>query len=163
MIIEHSDKVMHPRSVGQELGLLWSSTGGITEVAAEITVNTEGPLVYIVDDDASIRRAMKRFINSAGLSVKTFSSARSFLDYESISTHACIIADVKMPEIGGIELVRELRHRGCRLPVIIVTAFDNEETRELAHKAGVAGYFRKPVDAHALLDAVFWASYEAYA
>ena len=121
------------------------------------------PVVYIVDDDASIRRAMKRFINSVGLAVETFASARSFLEYESISRNACIITDVKMPDLGGIELIAELRHRGCQLPVIIVTAFDTEETRRSAHQAGVVSYFRKPVDAQALLDAVYWASYEGNA
>jgi two-component system response regulator FixJ len=121
------------------------------------------PVVYIIDDDAPIRRAMKRFINAVGLSVETFASARSFLEFESISKHACIITDVKMPELGGIELITELRHRGCRLPVIIVTAFDTEEMRRSAYQAGVVSYFRKPVDAQALLDAVLWASYEGNA
>ena len=117
-----------------------------------------GTVIYVVDDDESIRRAMSRLMKSAGLKVQTFSSARSFLESRSVGTKGCIIADLRMPCLGGLELATELKLRGCLLPIIIVTAFDTEEARIAARSAEVVGFFRKPVDAQALLDAVYWAS-----
>ena len=115
------------------------------------------PEIYIVDDDASVRRAMERLIRSAGMQVRTFSSAQEFLDFESINKKACMIVDIKLQGMGGLELYDELRAKGFDLPVIFITAFDTPVTREQAKKAGAAGYFRKPLDDQALLDTIQWA------
>jgi FixJ family two-component response regulator len=114
-------------------------------------------MIYIVDDDESVRRAMKRLIRSAGMEVHTFTSAQEFLDFECINQNACMIVDIKLQGMSGLELQRELRAKGYDLPVIFITGFDSPETRQEAKKAGAAGYFRKPIDDHALLDSIKWA------
>ena len=114
-------------------------------------------MIYIVDDDESVRRAMKRLIRSAGMEVHTFTSAQEFLDFECINQNACMIVDIKLQGMSGLELQSELRAKGYDLPVIFITGFDSPETRQEAKKAGAAGYFRKPIDDHALLDSIKWA------
>ena len=115
------------------------------------------PVIYIVDDDESVRRAMERLIRSAGMEAHTFASGHEFLDFEFKSSNACLVVDVKMPVMSGLELQEALRARDSALPVIFITAFDSPETREQAKKAGAAGYFRKPLDDQALLDSIQWA------
>jgi FixJ family two-component response regulator len=114
-------------------------------------------LVYVVDDDESVRRALRRLLYSWGLRARTFASAAEFLDSGSREEDACLIADIRMPGLGGLDLQRELRAKGSTIPVIFITAFDTAETRERARALGAAGYFRKPVDDQALLDAIRWA------
>jgi len=115
------------------------------------------PIVYIVDDDDSVRRAIKRLIRSAGMEARTFESADEFLKSSPREKNACLITDVKMSGITGLELHRKLIESGSGLAVIYITAFDTEEIRAQAKKAGGVGYFRKPVDDQALLDAIEWA------
>ena len=115
------------------------------------------PIIYIVDDELSVLRAMKRLILSMGMNVKAFLSSQEFLDSEFRDLNACLIADIRMPDIDGLELQQKLLARGSKLPVIFFTAFDTEKTREKAKKAGAAGYFKKPVDDQALLDSIQWA------
>ena len=114
------------------------------------------PIIYMVDDDESVRRAMKRLISSMGLDVQTFPSGREFLDSDYRDQNACLVVDVKMPDMSGMELQKKLVAKGSKLPVIFVTAFDTNEIRGEAKKAGAAGYFRKPVDDQALLDSIQW-------
>lgn len=114
-------------------------------------------MIYVVDDDKSVLRAMKRLISSMGINVLTFGSGREFLDSGFGEQNACLIVDIKMPGMSGIELQRKLVAMGSKLPVIFVTAFDTDKIRGEAKKAGAAGYFRKPVDDQALLDSIQWA------
>jgi FixJ family two-component response regulator len=99
---------------------------------------------------------MKRLIRSAGMEARTFSSAQEFLDLQSVNQHACMIVDIKLQGMSGLELHDELRTKGLDLPVIFITGFDSSETRNQAKKAGAAGYFRKPLDDQALLDTIQW-------
>jgi FixJ family two-component response regulator len=115
------------------------------------------PIIYIVDDDASIRRAMKRLIYSTGMDVKVFSSAQEFLDFNYRKKNSCMIVDIRLEGKSGLELQEDLRMAGSDLPMIFITGFDTPETRDRAKKAGAAGYFRKPVDDQALLDSIHWA------
>ena len=114
-------------------------------------------IVFVVDDDESVRRSMKRLLRSAGFDAETFASAEEFLRADCSDTGACVIADAMMPGLGGVELCERLIETGSKLPVILVTAYDTAEAREHARRIGVAGYFRKPVDDQALLDAIQWA------
>jgi len=114
------------------------------------------PVVYIVDDDESVRRALVRLVRSAGMNAESFSGANEFLHSKHQDTNACLLTDIKMPEMGGLELQTELIQRGNPMPVIFITAFDTPETRDQAKKAGAVGYFRKPVDDQALLDQIQW-------
>ena len=115
------------------------------------------PIIYIVDDDESVRRAMKRLISSMGINVQTFASGREFLDSGYREHNACLIVDIKMPGMSGMELQKKLVAKGSKLPVIFITAFDTDKIRAEAKEIGAAGYFRKPVDDQALLDSIQWA------
>ncbi len=116
-----------------------------------------GTTVYIVDDDVSVRRALGRLLRSVGMDARSFGSAQEFLDSDFTDRNACLIADVKMPGLDGLELQQKLVESGTNLPMILITGFDDEKTRALAKASGAAGYFRKPVDDQALLDAIRWA------
>ena len=114
------------------------------------------PVIYIVDDDESVRRGLERLIRSAGMKTVSFHGAEAFLKFNAENTNACLLADISMPGMGGLELQAELVRRGDFMPVIFITAFDTPETRDQAKKTGAAGYLRKPVDDQALLDLIQW-------
>ena len=113
--------------------------------------------VFVVDDDLSARRALTRLLRTAGHDVYDFASAQDFLAALGTDAFGCVVLDVTMPGMSGEELVVELNARGVRLPVIVVTADDDAETRSKAQRMKAAAFFRKPVDGTALLDAVEWA------
>jgi FixJ family two-component response regulator len=113
--------------------------------------------IYIVDDEASICTAYARLVRSARMSPRTFSSVEDFIRSDFSCENACVISDVQMPGASGLDLPALLTSTGRKLPVIVVTAHDTPKTRELAQRVGAAGYFRKPVDDFALLDAIAWA------
>ena len=113
--------------------------------------------VFIIDDEASIRTALERLCQSAGLAGRSFESVETFLAADVNDESACVVADIRMPGTSGLVLPARLRESQRNLPVIFVTAFDTPETRTEARVAGAAGYFRKPVDDQALLDAIEWA------
>lgn len=115
------------------------------------------PAVYIIDDDASVRVALERLLISACIRARTFASARDFLKAEVPLEGACVITDVKMHGMTGLELHQKIRELGARVSFIFVTAYDTEEARAEAKKAGAIAYFRKPVDDLALIDAIEWA------
>ena len=114
-------------------------------------------IIYIVDDDDSVRRAIKRLIISAGMKAKTFASAQDFLDMDKLNQNACMIVDIKLQGMSGLELKDEISERGIDLPVIFITGFDTPKTRDQAKRSGAVGYFKKPIDDQALLDSIQWA------
>jgi len=114
-------------------------------------------LVYIVDDEPSICTAYARLVRSAKMQPRTFASVEEFMRADFSDENACVVSDVQFPGKSGLELPVMLGRGGHHLPVIFVTAHDTPETRDLAHRFGAAGYFRKPVDDQALLDAIVWA------
>jgi FixJ family two-component response regulator len=113
--------------------------------------------VYIVDDEPLICTAYARLARSAKMVPRTFSSVEEFVGTEISDENACLICDVAMPGMSGLELPVLLARAGRQLPVIFITAHDTPATRQLAHQAGAVAYFRKPVDGEALLDAIAWA------
>lgn len=112
--------------------------------------------VYVIDDDASVCHALARLLRSAGLEAETFASADAFLKAQCPPENACIVADVCMEGMSGVQLQRELKKAGSPLRVIFVTAQDTKETRAEAIRAGGAAFFAKPVDDQALVDAIQW-------
>jgi FixJ family two-component response regulator len=102
------------------------------------------PLIAIVDDDESFRRAVTSLIRSLGYGVKPFASAEAFLESDLIGETDCVITDVQMPGMTGIELQNKLIAQGSRLPVIFVTAFPETEARGRALAAGAIGFLGKP-------------------
>jgi len=114
-------------------------------------------LIYVVDDDASVRQALKMLLISANMEVRTFEKATDLLNCEFREEKVCLIADIKMKGLGGLELQQQLAKRGIKLPIIFLTAVDSSEIRRQAKQAGAAGFFRKAVDDQALLDTIRWA------
>lgn len=115
-------------------------------------------LVYIVDDDESVLKALKMLFVSANIEVIAFGSAQGFLESTIREENACLISDISMKGITGLELQKRLNERGIKIPVIFLTAFDSSESRKQATEGGASAFFRKPVDDQALLDAVKWAT-----
>ncbi len=104
------------------------------------------PVISIVDDDRSVLDSMARLMRSFGFTVMTFSSAVDFLASANIDETDCLIADVHMPDITGIELHRRLIEAGHSIPTILVTAYLDEIVRERALSAGIVCYMQKPFD-----------------
>ena len=113
--------------------------------------------IYVVDDDDSVRNALKMLFISAGMEVETFKAAEDLLKFQLREKKSCVISDIKMRGLSGLELKQKLAERGIIIPVIFLTAFDSNEIRQQAKQAGAAGYLRKPVDDQALLDTIHWA------
>ena len=103
-------------------------------------------LVSIVDDDQHFRDSLRRLIKSLGYTVEAFPSAADFLASPRLAETACLIADIHMPAMTGVELHKHLVDAGYSLPTILVTAFPEEADRARALNDGVACYLRKPVD-----------------
>lgn len=114
------------------------------------------PTIFIIDDDVSIRRALRRVMASAGFPARDFDSVEEFLEQVRAGDQGCVVADMTLFGMSGVELKRHLNAAGSTLPVILLTAQDTDEARSQAGAAGAAGYFRKPVDTQALLDAIEW-------
>src|SRR5215831_19257459 len=103
-------------------------------------------LVSIVEDDQFFRDSMRRLMRSLGYAVETFPSAADFLASSRLAETACLIADVHMPAMSGIELYRHLIEAGRAIPTILVTAYPNDADRARALNDGVLCYLRKPID-----------------
>jgi FixJ family two-component response regulator len=103
-------------------------------------------LVSVVEDDQFFRESMRRLMRSLGYGVETFPSAADFLASPRLVETACLIADVHMPAMTGLELYRHLIDAGYAIPTILVTAYPDDDVRARALKDGVVCYLRKPVD-----------------
>jgi FixJ family two-component response regulator len=114
----------------------------------------EGRKVYIVDDDASLRRSLSNLLASVGLRVETFESAEAFLQSADREAAGCLVLDVRMPGMSGLDLLRHLTATGSRVPVIMLTAHGDDETRRRSLEANASAFLEKPVRTAALLDAV---------
>jgi FixJ family two-component response regulator len=108
-------------------------------------------LITIVDDDEEIREATKGLLRSLGYQAAAFSSAEEFLQSDSLDDTACLIADVQMPGLSGIDLRGRLIARGVKMPTIFITAFPEEGARARAMTAGAVGYLGKPFSEESLL------------
>lgn len=113
--------------------------------------------VFIIDDDSAVRVAMTRLLRAAGCDAAAFPDVDAFLKHADVPDHCCVVADIRMPGTSSLDLPKLLNERGLKVPVIFVTAYDTDQSRTEAKRAGAAAYFRKPVDDHALLDAIKWA------
>jgi FixJ family two-component response regulator len=111
-------------------------------------------LVAIVDDDESVQRALQDLIESDGLSALCFGSAEQFLDSEARSKAACLIADIQMPGMSGLELQAKLKAERCRIPVIFITAHGDTGMRIIAMREGAVEFLSKPFDDAVLLGIV---------
>ena len=112
------------------------------------------PTVFIVDDDLSVRRSTERLIRAAGLKVQTFTSASEFLKNPRPEGPACLVLDVRMPGLSGMDLQRELTQCGIHIPIIFITAHGDVPLTVRAMKAGAVEFLIKPFRSRTLLDAV---------
>jgi FixJ family two-component response regulator len=115
---------------------------------------SDNPTVSIVDDDPAIRDALSRLMDSAGLSATAFSSAEEFLTSPCREETTCLILDVRMPGMDGLELQRHLVAAKWKVPIIFISAHAEAAARERALQAGAVEFFEKPFNSAALLDAI---------
>ena len=113
------------------------------------------PIVFIVDDDDSVRRALARLIKSVDLNVETFASADDFLQRESHKGPACLVLDIRMPGLSGLDLQDELVAAGRTVPIIFISAHGNIPLSVRAMKAGAVDFIEKPFEDQTLLDAIY--------
>jgi FixJ family two-component response regulator len=111
-------------------------------------------VISVVDDDPSVRRALKRLLTSTGFEVMTFASAREFLFSGRHKEPGCLVLDIHLGGMNGFDLQADLAASGSTLPIIFITAHDDPQTRERAMRSGAVAYLRKPFDDEALLEAI---------
>lgn len=111
-------------------------------------------MVFVVDDDESVRKALKRLIKSVGLNVETFATAQEFLFREKYEGPSCLVLDVRMPGLSGLDLQQELTKADLTLPIIFITGHGNVPMSVRAMKAGAVDFLEKPFEDQVLLDLI---------
>jgi FixJ family two-component response regulator len=112
------------------------------------------PNICIIDDDESVRRALGRLIRSVGLSVEIFATAEEFLEAPEPPVPRCLILDVHLPGLSGLELQERLKAEGRVIPVVFITAYREDQVRQQALAAGAIAFLEKPFAEQQLLDAL---------
>ena len=112
------------------------------------------PLVAVVDDDESIRESLPDLLREFGFSARAFSSAEAYLESDAVRQSKCVVLDIAMPGMNGLDLQRELARRGLAIPIIFITGHKDEELRARALARGAAGFLHKPFSDMALLEAL---------
>jgi FixJ family two-component response regulator len=119
-----------------------------------MSIRQNSRLIAIVDDDESLKRALQDLIESDGLSALCFGSVEQFLNSEARHEAACLVADIRMPGMSGLELQATLKDERCPIPIIFITAHCDAEMRTLAMRDGAVGFLTKPFDDAVLLEIV---------
>jgi FixJ family two-component response regulator len=110
--------------------------------------------IFVIDDDESVRRALGRLIRSGGWQVETFATAEQFMEFAAERTPGCLILDIHLPGLSGLDLQQWLIAEGLRVPIIFITALTDNQLREQALRAGAVAFLLKPFDDQTLLDAM---------
>jgi FixJ family two-component response regulator len=111
-------------------------------------------VISVIDDDASVRTATNNLLSSHGYLIQTFVSADDFLQSDRLDDSACVIADVQMPAMSGLDLLTHMRVKGYTVPLIFISAFPDENVRARALKAGATGFLAKPFAGPVLIDCI---------
>jgi len=119
-----------------------------------MSCHKENKLVAIVDDDDSVRGTLQELLRSAGFSSRAFESAEAFLGSGRQQETACLITDIRMPGMSGLELQARLNAERCRIPIVFITAHGDEEMRLQALRAGAVEFLSKPFDDEVLIECV---------
>jgi FixJ family two-component response regulator len=119
-----------------------------------MTELTQKPIIIVIDDDPSILKALRRLVSGAGFEVRTFDRPSTLLRSDLPKAGACLIVDIDLPEMNGVELCETLAASGCRLPVILITAHTDEETRRLADGACPVALLVKPFGRELLVNSI---------
>jgi FixJ family two-component response regulator len=117
-------------------------------------MTSRSQLVAIVDDDRSVQSALKDLMESAGLSARSFGSAEDFLEWDQRNQTACLLLDIRMPGMSGLELQAKLKAEGSLIPIIFITAHGDANMRMQAIKAGAVEFLTKPFDDEVLLEKI---------
>ena len=117
-------------------------------------VTQEKPVIILIDDDPSILRALRRLVAGAGFDVRTFDRPSTLLKSDLPTAGACLVVDIDLPEMNGVELCATLAASGCKLPVILITAHTDEETRRLADDAHPVALLIKPFGRDLLVSSI---------
>jgi RNA polymerase sigma factor (sigma-70 family) len=117
-------------------------------------MNELEPMVFVVDDDDSVRKATQRLIRSVGMKVETFENAKDFLKHPEYKGACCLILDIKMPGLSGLDLQEELLKAGLTFPIIFMTGHGTVPMSVRAMKAGAIDFLEKPFEDQALLDLI---------
>ena len=116
--------------------------------------NGTKPFLILVEDDSSVLRALRRMMLSAGFQVTAFDRPRAVLDSDLPKTGACLVVDVHLPEMNGVQLCESLAASGCHLPIIMITGNIDQATRELVRRAKAVAVLFKPFTRASLLEAI---------
>jgi len=117
-------------------------------------MNDAAPIVFVVDDDESVRESIKKLLASVGLSAETFASTREFLNRKRPQAPACLVLDVRLPDVSGLEFQRELAGADIQIPIIFITGHGDIPMSVRAMKAGAVEFLTKPFRGQELLDAI---------
>jgi RNA polymerase sigma factor (sigma-70 family) len=122
--------------------------------ADQTDLNVSGSWVYIVEDDAPVRDSLSLLLQLRGFSTAAFDSAEAFLEGDALDRPACVLADVRLPGMSGLELQRRLASRHAALPVVVMTAHGDVATARAALRDGAVDFLEKPIDERDLIDAI---------
>ena len=112
------------------------------------------PSVAIVDDEEGIRKALSRLLRASGLDAESYANGQEFLDAAAEHRPDCVVLDLHMPGMSGLQVLRKIKATGQRLSIVVITAHDEPETREQCIDAGACAYLRKPLEDRLLLNAI---------
>lgn len=117
-------------------------------------MEVERTVIAVVDDEQSVRKALERLLRSAGYTVETFGSGSEFLELTHARTPDCLVLDLHMPQMDGLEVQTRLATCASSVPIVVITGHDSPQSRERAFAQGACAYLRKPIDDRTLLDAI---------
>jgi len=140
-------------SIDPDQGLA-DTRGTIYAAGLDTDMMAQPTVVIVVDDDAGLLKSVARLLAHHGIDSRTFASAEALLESDSVQAATCLLLDIHLGGISGIELQRRLAASGSKWPVIFMTANDDEATRNEAMDAGCIAYLRKPFAQHVLLNAI---------
>jgi FixJ family two-component response regulator len=115
---------------------------------------SDAQVISLVDDDASLRRSFRNLLTSVGFHVEAFASAEAFLASPHRERTACLVADLRMPGMSGLELLRHLAATGARVPTIVLTAHGDDAARQQSLRAGAVAFLGKPFHSETLIEAI---------
>ncbi len=117
-------------------------------------MNVQGRTVAVIDDDIRVLESLVNLLASFGYEAESYKSAEQFLKSGTLSRTCCIVTDVEMPQMSGLDLLKYLKGDNCAVPVIIITGKPSAQSEEFYLEVGAVGFFRKPVDGDALLELI---------